>query len=323
MQEADNIQQVLWLGYEENTPKHFYNRYNFGGNIFTGWNFAGQSIYKGFNFNGRIQFKNYLSIFTGGHLQGSSLSASDLRGGPMLKLPGGLTYRIGFNSDERKKLQAEIFLMKNWGRYDNSSMGLIELSLSYKPVNIISISLSPSYNVGYENLQYVTTIDNGQENYIMASLDSKQFALSARINLSMTPNMSLQYYGQPFFFEGIYTEFKTITNSVATDYYDRFHVYTSSEITYDSESAMYTVDTDGNGEDFSFENPNFHFSQFRSNLVYRWEYRPGSTFFLVWSQGRTANGTEGNLPYDDYMNELSSAHPQNDFMIKISYALIF
>jgi hypothetical protein len=324
MQQSDNIQQVAWFGYNEWQPKHFYNSYNFGGDFYTVWNFAGQNAYKGLEMNGNLQFKNYYSVFTGFNLQGSSLSAYDLRGGPMLKSPPSFNYRIGIESDERKKLSMELFLMKRWSEYDNSTMSLVEYSLTYKPVNTVSISLSPGYDVSEDNLQYVTTIEgDAPDNYIMAHLHSEQFSLSARVNIGITPDMSIQYYAQPFYFAGDYTNFKTITNSTAPDYYDRFHEYTTEEIQLDSENNTYNVDTDGNGTDFSFDNPNFHFLQFRSNLVYRWEYKPGSVFFLVWSQGRTTDGPEGEFMFSDYTKELHNTIPQNDFQIKISYAIIF
>jgi len=137
--------------------------------------------------------------------------------------------------------------------------------------------------------------------------------------------MSIQYYGQPFYFAGNYSGFKTITNPDAAVYNDRFHEYTANEeIKLDSENGVYNVDADKNGTtDFSFDNPNFHFLQFRSNLVYRWEYKPGSTIYLVWSQGRTTDGSEGTFMFNDYSKQLRSASPQNDFLIKISYAIIF
>lgn len=324
MQQADNIQQVFWMGYNEWQPKHFYNRYEFGGDFYTVWNFAGQNEAKGMEMNGNIQFKNYYSVFSGFNLQSSSLSSSDLRGGPMLKSPSSFNYRIGFNSDERKKLSAHLFMMKRWSQYDNSNMGDIELSLTYKPINTISISLSPAYFSAQDNLQYVTTIEgNGPDNYIMGHLNSKQFSVSARINIGITPDMSIQYYGQPFYFAGDYSKYKTITNPDADDYYDRFHEYTPNEIQYDSESNIYNVKKNGNGTDFSFDNPDFHFLQYRSNLVYRWEYKPGSTIFLVWSQGRTMDGPEGTFMFNDYSKQLRSAPGQNDFLIKISYAIIF
>jgi len=324
MQQSDNIQQVAWLGYNEWQPKHFYNSYNFGGDFYTVWNFAGQNVYKGLEMNGNLNFKNYYSVFTGFNLQGESLSAYDLRGGPMLKSPGSFNYRIGIDSDQRKKLSMGLFLMNRWSEYDNSNLSLIQYSLTYKPVNVVSISLSPEFYVAQDNLQYVTTIEgNGPDNYIMSQLDSKQFSLAARINVGITPDMSIQYYGQPFYFAGEYSHFKTMTDPDASDYYDRFHEYTPEEIQYDSESNIYNVDTDGNGTDFSFDNPDFHFLQYRSNLVYRWEYKPGSTIFLVWSQGRTTDGSNGIFMFNDYTKELRATPAQNDFLIKISYSIIF
>lgn len=324
MQQADNIQQVAWFGYNEWQPKHFYNRYNFGGDVYTVWNFAGQNVYKGLEMNGNLQFKNYYRVFTGFNLQGNGMSAHDLRGGPMLKQPGSFNYRIGMESDERKKLVMELFMMKRWSQYNNSNMSIVEYSLIFKPVNTVSVSLSPTFNLSNENLQYVTTIEDKVPNtYIMAKLSSKELSLSARINVGITPDMSIQYYGQPFYFSGDYSNFKTITNPSAGNYYDRFHEYSDNEIKYDGESNVYRVDTDGNGTGFSFDNPDFHFLQYRSNLVYRWEYKPGSTIYLVWAQGRTTDGSDGRFMFSDYTRELRNKHPQNDFLIKISYAIIF
>ncbi|MEI8048074.1 MAG: DUF5916 domain-containing protein [Bacteroidota bacterium] len=324
MQQSDNIQQVAWFGYNEWQPNHFFNSYNFGGDFYTGWNFAGQSIYKGLEMNGNMQFKNYYSVFTGFNLQGNSLSAYDLRGGPMLKTPPSFNYRIGVSSDQRKKLTMDLFLMKRWSQYDNSNMADIEYSITYKPVNTVSISLAPAFFTALDNLQYITTIEgNEPDNYIMGQLDSKQFSLSARVNVGITPDMSIQFYAQPFYFAGDYSHFKTITDSDAPDYYNRFHEYTPEEIQLDGENNIYNVDTDGDGTDFSFDNPDFHFLQYRSNLVYRWEYKPGSTIFLVWSQGRTTDGTNGDFMFSDYSKELRATPAQNDFQVKISYAIIF
>ena len=324
MQQSDNIQQVAWFGYNEWQPRHFYNSYNIGGDFYTGWNFAGQSIYKGLEMNGNVQLKNYYNIFSGFNLQGNSLSAYDLRGGPMLIVPGSFNYRIGLDSDQRKKLQMSIFLMKRWSEYDNSNLSVVQYSVTYKPINTVSVSLSPEYDVSQDNLQYVTTIEgNGPDKYIMARLNSKQLSLSARVNVGITPEMSVQYYGQPFFFSGDYSHFKIITNSTASAYSDRFHEFNNNELQYDSQSAVYNIAANGNTTGYSFDDPNFHFLQYRSNLVFRWEYKPGSTFFLVWSQGRTTDGPEGKFVFNKYSDELTRTHPQNDFLVKISYALIF
>jgi len=286
MQQSDNIQQVSWFGYNEFKPQHFYNSYNFGGDVYTVWNFAGQNMYKGLEINGNVQFKNYYSFYTGFNLQGNSLSAYDLRGGPILEIPGSFNCRIGLDSDSRKKLQMSIFLMKIWGKYDNVKMGIVQYSLTYKPTNSVSITLSPEFDISEDNLQYVATIDDQKpEVYIMGHLKSKMLSLSARVNLGITPDLSIQYYGQPFFFSGDYSGFKKIsTNPQAEKYKDRFYEFAASEISLPDEWGNYNVDADADGTtDYSFEDPDFHFLQYRSNLVFRWEYKPGSALFLVWS----------------------------------------
>ena len=71
--------------------------------------------------------------------------------------------------------------------------------------------------------------------------------------------------------------------------------------------------------DYNFSNPDFNFLQFRSNLVLRWEYKPGSSLFLVWSQGRTGYLPNGEFAFMDNMQDLFQVHPHNVFLIKFSY----
>jgi len=70
---------------------------------------------------------------------------------------------------------------------------------------------------------------------------------------------------------------------------------------------------------YSFGDPNFNFRQFRSNLVIRWEYHPGSTLYLVWSQGRTSTGSGGIFSYENDTRELFGTVPNNVFLVKLSY----
>jgi hypothetical protein len=125
--------------------------------------------------------------------------------------------------------------------------------------------------------------------------------MSVRVNYGIMPDMSLQWYALPYLFSGDYYDFKTVTAPRADKFADRF-------------TAMDT---------YNYDNPDFHFLQFRSNLVYRWEYKPGSVLYLVWSQGRTVQEKDGTFRFKDYVHDLFKAVPQNDFLVKISYAWIF
>ncbi len=325
MPQADEIQQISWFGYREWNPKYFYRSFNINGVFFTGWNFEGLNLYKGINMEGNVTLKNYFSIFSGIERHGTGISTNDLRGGPAERTTGRWQYHLGMESDDRKKLVMEIFYLNVTSDHNHFLMHMINYSMTYKPMNTLSISLMPEYTWSDDNLQYVDQFANSKgTQYLMSNLVSHSLSLSTRINLSLTPDLSIQYYAQPFYFAGKYSDFKLITNSMSKTYEDQFRTFDSHESSFNTEENEYTFDTDFDGQqDYTLSNPDFHFLQYRSNLVLRWEYKPGSAFYLVWAQGRTNDGSEGRFNFNDYTNELYRTKPQNDFLIKVSYAVIF
>jgi len=151
-------------------------------------------------------------------------------------------------------------------------------------------------------------------------LDQKTVSFTFRLNYTFNPELSLEYYGQPFISAGKYTNFKRTTNTNADRFADRYHNFAAGEISYDATANTYAIDEGGKGAtDYSFSNPDFNFRQFRSNLVVRWEYLPGSTLFLVWSQGRTSSDTNGSFEYGNDMKQLFGVQPHNVFLVKFSY----
>jgi hypothetical protein len=140
------------------------------------------------------------------------------------------------------------------------------------------------------------------------------------LNYTVTPELSVEYYGQPFVSAGKYTNFNKITNPTGERFDDRYHIFNQNEITYNSSLGRYNIDENSDAiNDYSFQNPDFNFRQFKSNLVVRWEYSPGSTLYLVWSQGRTGSGQNGNFSYGKDMKELFDVQPHNVFLLKFSY----
>jgi hypothetical protein len=127
----------------------------------------------------------------------------------------------------------------------------------------------------------------------------------------------LQYYGSPFVGTGRYTELKRATDTLARDYEDRFHLYGPDEIAQ-GEGGRYFVDEAAGGR-YSFANPDFSFRQFRSNLVLRWEYKPGSSLYAVWSQGRTSAARAWEQSFESNWDELWRASPDDVFLVKVSY----
>jgi len=323
MRESDVVQQVFWAGYQLWEPFSIFRSMSFNFNQWSGFNFGGENIYKGGNTNVNINFKNFWYFGTGFNRDGQSLSVADLWGGPVLLYPGGWNWWSSINTDYRKKLQFEA----NYSFYsgDRQSQSYLNYSagFTYKPTNALSFSVSPFYSEGKTQTQHVDNVDVGNETrYLMASMINKSFGSSVRINLSLSPEISIQYYGQTFIFSGKYNEFKNITSPRAKEAKDRFHIYTPTEISYNETENTYSVDENADGKsEFSFDNPNFNFFQFRSNLVMRWEYMPGSSIYLVWSQGRTGDDQTGNFHFSRNMDDLFAIHPQNIFLLKVSFRI--
>jgi hypothetical protein len=322
MRTTDQILSVLWAGYNQFNPKGIYKSYNLNSDFYVINNFGGDWIGEGYEWNANMTLKNYWNIFTGGSLNTSSLSSDMLRGGPMMKLPGSIYPRIGFSTDNRKKLVFNVFANTSIG-FENSSDNLYtEVDITFKPTNYLVFTLSPSYNKSYTELQYVEqTSYNGVPRYIFGSIDQKTISTSFRVNLNVSPNLTLQYWGQPFVATGKYYDYKYITNPMASNYHDRFQTYNSDQISFDTDH--YNISENGNGKiDYTIGNNDFNVKQFLTNLVVRWEYSPGSTVFLVFSQTRSYNTSTGQMDFFNNVGDLfnkSKNIPHNVFLIKFSY----
>ncbi|HGY54983.1 MAG TPA: hydrolase [Caldithrix abyssi] len=319
LRKADNIISFAWGGYRLYNPKWIFRRANINANVWQGWNFGGDRLFRGGNINGGAQFLNYWGFYMGVNRQAPGLSSTLLRGGPMARTEGSWRGWFSFYSDERKiwRLSINGSASKNDDEISESYalMGSFRLRIGDQ----LSVQLNPFYDRTIENLQYVTTASFGNDNrYIFGLLNQHTFGLTIRLNYSPTPDLSIQYYGQPFVSTGDYSTFKHITRPRAIGA-NRYHVYTGEQLHRDGDGD-YQIDENGDGRtDYSFGNPNFNFRQFRSNLVVRWEYLPGSTLYLVWSQDRTGFDDNGTFHPGDEFKALFGEPADNIFLIKASY----
>jgi hypothetical protein len=144
--------------------------------------------------------------------------------------------------------------------------------------------------------------------------------MSFRLNLSLLPNLNIQYWGQPFVASGKYSDYKKIIDVRASEFAKSYQNFSNSQITYDAISNTYSIDEYNSGKaDYQFTAPDFNFKEFRSNLVLKWEYIPGSYLYLVWSQSRAKNDTYGTFSPSTDIDHLFSLVPHNVFLIKLSY----
>ena len=323
MRQADNILEVIWVGYRIYEPFSIFRNLNLNFNQWTEWNFGGELTGPGGNINAHTQLKNYWNFHLGGNWNGVGLSTTDLRGGPALKSSGSKNVWFAFGSNDQKRLTGEAQIMLLGGNEKNSKqMFDCGLSFGYRPSKSLKITLSPNFNSNNDELQYVTQQDySNKTDYIFARIHQKTLSASLRINYIITPNLSIQYWGQPFFASGKYTEFKRITDSRADKYSDRFSLLSNNELAYVNPDEMYRVSDQAGNQLYTFDQPDFNVKEFLSNMVVRWEYLPGSTIYLVWSQTRNQSVSDGNFNLHNDFKTLFDDKPYNVFLLKMSFRL--
>ena len=322
MRQSDFINQVVWAGYRIWEPFSIFRSVNFNVAGWTGWDFSGMNIYTGGNLNINTQFTNYWRFGTGINREGIDINRHELRGGPAIRTPGSINNWFRVSTDDRKKLGFSVSVSNNWGDNSYRRSKNYNFGITYRPFDFLQLSVDPSYHVSFDEIIFVETIDyNGVDSYIVSNIDQEFVSMDIRVNIGITPDLSIQYWGQPFLFSGNYSNFKKVVNPMASDCQDQYHTFTSDEISYDTDDDSYTVVGD-NGT-YSFGDPDFSFFEFRSNLVVRWEYIPGSTAYIVWSQGRTGDHPDGAFSLSDNIDKLSSITPNNVFLLKLSYRFSF
>ncbi|MFC1730156.1 DUF5916 domain-containing protein [candidate division KSB1 bacterium] len=319
--EADLILQKVEGKYTVWDPVSIFRSYSIALKKYYGWYFGGIRYRGGWTGDIEAQFKNYWKIILHTRQTIPDLQARELRGGPHLQTPPTHHYRINIETDDRKKLQVKFdnFLILTDDRYSLDNK--LKTDLIWRPADNVMVSVNPFYNIFRQNLQYVGTKQfAGDYRYVMGRLDQKTFGVIFRLNYSVTPDFSIQYYGQPFISAGDYARFKKITAPRAQFYDDRFSEYEGEQITYDTASDAYLIDDDRSRVvDYSFRNPDFNIREFRSNFVIRWEYNPGSVAYLVWAQDRAGRDPLGRFSVEDDMRGLFNIHPRNIFLLKLSY----
>jgi hypothetical protein len=313
--------EFAWAGYSFYKPFSIFRRLNINANQWRGWNFGGENTFDGGNINLNADFKNYWNAGFGINRNASSLSASTLRGGPSLRNAGRWNTWFNVETDMRSKLRLELMGQTTDADNGDVRMRQFRTGVVINPSRALSLSLLPGYATTRSELQYITTTSfNGEPRYIFGAIAQKTVSLTVRLNYSLNPELSVQFYGEPFIGSGQYSRFKRITDSRSRIWDERYRTFNEVDLSWDAASGLFRVDEDGDGiADYDFSRPDFNFLQFRSNLVLRWEYKPGSAFYVVWSQGRTGSFQEGDFSFGRDVGRLFDAHPENVFLIKFSY----
>lgn len=299
---SDEMGHSLWFALRPVTPVGMFRR---GQANFNAWQFrntSGLLLGNGGNVNGWGELKNFWSVNGGVGFNDlvPAYSDRDSRGGPEIFRPARLQTWFNLNGDGRKSVAPNI----------GGSVGrrLDGLGSSWNIHTGANVRFGTQFN-GSINLNYTRNIDdqqwngnfvdNGVTSYTFARLYQRTGSVTARINYTLTPTLSLESYVQPFVSTGNFTDWRALADGRSHDRDERFRPYTAR----------------GNPQ-------GFRFGQLRTNNVVRWEYRPGSVLFFVWTQGRDASDANPDqFGVTQGYSRIFERRPDNVFLIKASYWL--
>jgi hypothetical protein len=305
LEQADQQEWTSWANLTFMAPNRIFQQLRWNFNNWEHWTAAGLPTERAFNTNVHTQFNNRWWLHVGGTLGqvGATYCDRCARGGPAVRQDPYIAPWITIEGDDRRPLKP--IFSANYNRADGGRSQDIDLSpeLDLKVSSRFTTSVALEYNRNHNDLQYFGTFSDagGGQHYTFAHLEQKTLSLTWRLGYTFTPTTTIQVYASPFISKGTYTDVREIAEPRAREYAARYRPYGGTEA----------------------DNPGgFNFQQFRSNVVFRWEYRPGSTLFLVWSQGREGSAEiEGDRSFGGDLGDLFGRRANDTFLIKVSYWL--
>ncbi|MFH1851446.1 MAG: DUF5916 domain-containing protein [Candidatus Neomarinimicrobiota bacterium] len=326
--EADNKARFFWAQYREDTPNDYYQRWNINFNAWQGSSFGTESPNYGGNINGNVTLKNYWLLGGGVNVGGPAWHRYALWGGPSLRMDPNMNTWLYLFSDPRKNFT---FNMQGFfgGQTTGSRFWGMDPNLTWRPSDNFSMRLYLSYRILDDNWSTWSDYDVIQDeqrpdsdgDFLMSDIMQKTLSATLRLDFTLTPNLSIQFYGSPYVTAGEYFNFKLVKNAHAEEWEDRYEEYINGETTYDAANDQWLIDSDMDGTtNYTVGNYDFNYKQFNSNLVVRWEYRPGSTFYLVWSNGLSdyIEGM-GKMDFTRNVGDMLKLDAENILMLKFSY----
>jgi hypothetical protein len=297
------------------------------------WIFGAQQQ---FNFDGDrndLQYHNYLEaqlpnywwVSTFWSYRPEVFDDRLTRGGPVVKRPASWSGSMAFNTDSRKRVVVEFNPSFSKNAEGGSGYDLFS-EIRVKPASNISVELEPYYSYRKVEAQFVQSFaDATASNFydrrvVFSDLAQHTLELGTRLNVTFTPTLTLELFAQPLISSGDYENFKEF---VAPRTVEK-RTFDASQLTADTANGritQYHLDADRNPvtPPLTFSNRDFNFRSLRGNAVLRWEYRPGSTVFLVWTQSRSSEDPVGNFRFRRDRSALLDAKPDNVLLVKVNY----
>jgi len=315
---TDDIDVTLGLTYRETDPGPLLRGYSLRLLGYGNWNYGGVRTVNQFQLASEVTFLNFWeSSLTLAYLP-RAFSDSLTRGGPLMQTPQGLEAGFTLNNNTAGTQLWTVDALA-WAYEDGSRGASLKGGLTVQPFRNLRLSLEPVASIQTDARQYMATLGEGRpetygNRYVFGTVRRRELALRFRANLFLTPDLSLEAYAEPFASAGAYSELGELARArgrLLRNYGE------------DGTSLMRLEDggwqvMDGTSS-FLLDDQDFNVRSFRSNVVLRWEWQPGSTLFVVWQQDRSASQLLGNALAPRALGDALLSPGGHTFAVKLTW----
>ncbi len=318
---SDQINKHIAIGYDWYDPGQTFRFKSLMTAYMSNHNFAGDKIDEMIFLFGHFQLLSYYGFqFIGGWAP-RTIDDTKLRGGPMVSSPAGSWMEAGIYTDGRKDIAYEFdFELSRTENGDNSIE--FDPSVEIKIGTRLNLRFNPEYSTSHSITQYVMNIADPVADYmygsryIFATLDRQTFETSLRFDYTFTPTLTFQAYFQGLLAVGEYSDYKEFAKPRALDYihYDQEGL----EIQYDEALDEYSVVSVLHKPEHAVED-DFNEKYLVGSAVLRWEFKPGSILYIVWTSNTFNEDHPGNFNFFRDVNDLRKTDSDNVLAIKLTW----
>ncbi|MEZ4362292.1 MAG: DUF5916 domain-containing protein [Kofleriaceae bacterium] len=318
---SDQYLQWVFGAYRKDDPGPMFLNYQVGTNVYWVSDLEPRLATIGAGMFGNGLLKNHWSLGGGFELNQRRWDTRALRGGPALRDDPVRSGWAFVQSDSRESVSVGAETSVRSVPATASYAGNLGVSLSVQAAPNVRLAVQPSVAISEDDAQYIDQVsgdNDAQTHYLVGRIRQTSASLTLRMSWTFSPRLSLQAYAQPFVATGGYEDYKEVVNAGARAVADRYSVLAPGQ--YGVDDGTISVDRDGDGvPEYSFSQPDFGFRELRSTLVLRWEYRPGSSVFAIWSHGQSSDDLDGDFRLGRGLSRLGNSEAEDIVMVKANY----
>jgi hypothetical protein len=286
------------------------------------WNYEREVQGDGVYMFGNLQLRNYWTLFVGGFRNAGIRDDRATRGGPLMVRPafGGGFFNLESDGRKRVALSAESEVS---GGVDGGSALNVGLNVRYRPAASVEVSAGPKIRRNRLPTQYVGTFEDPiatatyGARYVFGALDQRELSVVTRASVVFSPRMSLQVYMQPLVSVGAYTHFKQLAQPRTYDFFT--YGVDGGTLSHDAVARRYEVVPGDGGSPLVFDDPDFNIKSLRLNAIFRWEWRPGSALYFVWTEQRADDAGAGVFGFRQDLGRVFAAPADDVILFKIAW----